>query len=161
MKEFNRYLNPSDLIRIAIFDLWIDNIDRHSENYNLLVKLEDNKLKIIAIDHAFAFGGVKAMNIFNENSLPNTYRKLILSPFFKSIVKFIPKKERLVIINEFLSLINNLDIASIINEVFAEIPTSWGIDPNLEKRLADFLHSNNRIATIEQITKLELSKNFK
>ena len=63
-KEFNRYSNPSDLIKIAIFDLWTDNVDRHSENYNLLVGVEDKKLKIIAIDHAFAFGGLNGMNTY-------------------------------------------------------------------------------------------------
>jgi hypothetical protein len=51
--EFNKLLNPNDLIRIAIFDLWVDNADRHTENYNLLVKMQEGKLKIIAIDHAF------------------------------------------------------------------------------------------------------------
>jgi len=55
-KDFNKLLNPDDLIRIAIFDLWVDNADRHSGNYNLLVKMEDGKLAIITIDHAFSFG---------------------------------------------------------------------------------------------------------
>lgn len=73
-KEFNKLLNPEDLIRIAIFDLWVDNADRNSSNYNLITKLEDGKLKIISIDHAFTFGGLKGMNIFNATTRPNSYK---------------------------------------------------------------------------------------
>jgi hypothetical protein len=75
-KEFNKLSNPEDLIRIAVFDLWVDNADRHSGNYNLLLNMEDGKLKIIAIDHAFTFGGLKGMNIFNTTSTPSTYKKV-------------------------------------------------------------------------------------
>lgn len=90
-KEFNRLKNPADLIRIAIFDLWVDNADRHQENYNLLLKMEEGKLKIIAIDHAFTFGGLKGMNIFNPSILPTSYKKLIESQYFLSVVKHFNK----------------------------------------------------------------------
>jgi hypothetical protein len=43
-------------------------VDRHSENYNLLTRLADNKLRFYAIDHAFCFGGLNGMNTFNERS---------------------------------------------------------------------------------------------
>ena len=139
--EFNKLLNPNDLIRIAIFDLWVDNADRHTENYNLLVKMQEGKLKIIAIDHAFTFGGLKGMNIFNATTAPHSYKKLIESPYFRSVVKHFNKFERFEITNEFLSLISELDIEKIINEVFAQIPLQWGINPTLKKRMIDFLQS--------------------
>jgi hypothetical protein len=150
-KEFNRLKNPADLIRIAIFDLWVDNADRHQENYNLLLKMEEGKLKIIAIDHAFTFGGLKGMNIFNPSILPSSYKKLIESQYFHSVVKHFNKSERLEIVNQLVSLIGQLDIEKIINEVFAQIPQQWEINPTLRKRIIDFLQSKQRIGIIQQI----------
>lgn len=150
-KEFNRLKNPDDLIRIAIFDLWVDNADRRGENYNLLLKMEEGKLKFIAIDHAFTFGGLSGMNIFNASTLPNSYRKLIESQYFRSVVKHFNKSERLEITNQFVSLVSHLDIEKIINEAFAQIPEQWEINPTLRKRIIDFLQSNQRIITLQQI----------
>lgn len=157
-KEFNRYSNPSDLIKIAIFDLWTDNVDRHSENYNLLVGVEDKKLKIIAIDHAFAFGGLNGMNTFNEKTSPNLVKKLIKSEFFRSIVKFISQEERIEIANEFLTLIGNVNIEDIVNEIFDEIPVTWGVDSSLKGRIVGFLTSKERLKEVEYISKQELMK---
>jgi CotH kinase protein len=160
-KEFNKLLNPDDLIRIAIFDLWVDNVDRHSGNYNLLVKLEDGKMKIITIDHAFTFGGLKGMNIFNITTQPNSQRKLIESQYFRSIVKHFRKNERLEIANQFLSLIPELDIENIVNEVFTQIPKDWGVEPGLKNRITEFLQSKQRHLAIQQICKKYLQKNFR
>jgi len=87
--EFNKLKNPDDLIRIAIFDIWVDNVDRHLDNYNLLTKLEDGKLKFIPIDHAFTFGGLKGMDIFNPTTSALSIRKLIESPYFLFIINIL------------------------------------------------------------------------
>ncbi len=160
-KEFNKLLNPEDLIRIAIFDVWVDNADRHSGNYNLLTKLENGKLKIITIAHAFTFGGLKGMNIFNAASQPDTYKKLAESHYFRSAVKHFNRKQRLHFGSQFLSLISELDIANLINEVFTQIPEQWSIGPLLKKRMVDFLQSPQRITTLQQICKQSLQKNFR
>jgi hypothetical protein len=160
-KEFNKLLNPDDLIRIAIFDMWVDNADRHSGNYNLLTKMEDGKLKIITIDHAFTFGGLKGMNIFNAASYPDSYRKLMTSQYFRSVVKHFTKKERLEISSQFLSLISELDVENIVHEVFTQIPTDWGIDPALKQRIIDFLLSKKRYVVLEQLCNRQLQRNFR
>lgn len=160
-KEFNKLLNPEDLIRIAVFDLWVDNADRHSENYNLLTKFEDGKLKIITIDHAFTFGGLKGMKIFNSATQPSSFRKLIESQYFKSVVQHFRKNERLQIARQFLSLISELDVENLVNEVFTQIPNQWGIDPSLKKRIIDFLKSRQRLIAIQQICDQQLQRNFR
>jgi CotH kinase protein len=160
-KEFNKLLNPDDLIKIAIFDLWVDNMDRHSDNYNLLVRLEEGKMKIITIDHAFTFGGLKGLNIFNASSVPNSFKKLIESQYFRSVIKHFNKKLRLEIANQFLSLISKLDIENIINEVFSEIPEEWDINPMLRKRIIDFLQSTERNTTLQHICNHSLQKNYR
>lgn len=160
-KGFNKLKNPDDLIRIAIFDLWVDNADRHSGNYNLLVKMENGKLKIITIDHAFTFGGLKGMNIFNITTQPHTYKKLIESQYFHSVMKHFNSKERLEIASQFLSLLSELDINNLIDEVFKEIPGQWGISPLLKGRIIDFLRSPQRMATLQLICKQSLQRKFR
>ncbi len=154
--EFNRLLYPGDLIRIALFDLWVDNYDRHSDNYNLLTKMEEGKLQYIAIDHAFAFGGLKGMNIFNETTPVNPNRKLIQSQYFKSVVGFIAQKEQSEIIKGFLSLLKELPINDLIDEVFSQIPEQWQIPPLLKGRIIAFLHSEQRLVSLQQIISLNL-----
>ncbi|MCY7292689.1 MAG: hypothetical protein LH615_10980 [Ferruginibacter sp.] len=160
-KEFNKLENPADLIRIAIFDVWIDNADRHSGNYNLLLKMEDSRLKIITIDHAFTFGGLKGMNIFNPTTLPAVNKKLIESQYFQSAIKYFNNEQRIDIATQFLSLIPQLNIENIVHEVFAEIPAQWEINPTLEKRIIDFLTSEQRYPTLNHICKKALQKNFR
>lgn len=75
-EDFELFENPDDLIRIAIFDLWVGNTDRGkgsiqyspgpSNNYNLLTSSEEGKKKIFAFDHGFTFEGEKFYRIFNE-----------------------------------------------------------------------------------------------
>jgi len=159
-KDFNKLCNPEDLIRIAIFDLWVDNADRHSGNYNLLLNMDEGMLKIVAIDHAFTFGGLKGMNIFNTTSEPNTYKKLIVSQYFRSAVKHFNRKQRLEIATQFISLLEELEIKNLINEVFTQIPKKWDINPMLKKRIIDFLKSEQRINSVQQICKQILNKKF-
>ncbi|MCW3114209.1 MAG: hypothetical protein JWR18_2605 [Segetibacter sp.] len=156
--EFNRFLNPEDLIRIAIFDLWVDNYDRHCDNYNLLTAMNEGRLQYIAIDHAFAFGGLKGMNIFNEKTDVNPRRKLIQSQYFKSVVKFIAQKEQLQIIKGFISLLKQLPINDLIDEVFSQIPEQWQISTLLRARIIGFLQSEHRLVSLQQIVSLNLIK---
>lgn len=159
-KDFNKLCNPEDLIRIAIFDLWVDNADRHSGNYNLLLNMDEGLLKIVAIDHAFTFGGLKGMNIFNTTTEPNTYKKLMVSQYFRSAVKHFNRKQRLEIATQFISLFEELEIENLINEVFTQIPKKWDVNPILKKRIIDFLQSKQRINSVKQICKQSLNKKF-
>jgi hypothetical protein len=160
-KEFNKLLNPCDLIRIAIFDLWVDNVDRHSGNYNLLLKLDTGKLEIITIDHAFTFGGLKGMNIFNEKTIPGVHKKLIGSRYFCSVINHINNKQRFEVANQFLSLIAQVDIQKIVDEVFTDIPLQWSVNETLKKRMIDFLQSGQRQKILKQICYQQLLKNFR
>lgn len=56
--DFNRILNPRDLVKIGIFDLMFMNMDRNDANFNLILDIGvENTSKIYAIDHVQCFGG--------------------------------------------------------------------------------------------------------
>tara|TARA_R110000850_G_scaffold83886_5_gene179971 strand:+ start:1490 stop:2101 length:612 start_codon:yes stop_codon:yes gene_type:complete len=84
--QLKKYFDPYLLVKIAFFDLWVDNVDRGVnrdgvENYNLLIQaqLMDDKVSFtwIPIDHAFCFGGVAKLRILNPSFLPEPAHKLL------------------------------------------------------------------------------------
>lgn len=156
--EFNKIYNATDIIRIAIFDLWVENTDRHSDNYNLISTLEPKHGKFVmyAIDHAFSFGGLSAINTFSPLSEVSSYRKLIESQYFKYTTAYINKDERLQILNDFITLIEKSDLMAIIGQIFAHLPNSWGIKTELQGRIIDFLGDTKRINKINQLVTRKL-----
>lgn len=148
-KNYRRLLNPEDLVKIALFDLWVDNADRKESNLNLLTHAQNGKIKFYAIDHAFTFGGIEGMRIFNAKTQVSTYRKLISSQYFKSITGFLPKMERRRVIEETLTLVRSLNIAEILDEAFSVIPTSWVLNTQIKTMMEAFLASPERIQQVE------------
>ncbi len=64
-------------VKISLFDLWVDNTDRgRDDNYNLLVKTENDKFCFYAFDNAFAFGGERGLGIFSAKMPVYTNNKL-------------------------------------------------------------------------------------
>ncbi|RXG18399.1 hypothetical protein DSM03_1011081 [Leeuwenhoekiella aestuarii] len=153
--DFNRISNPADLVRIAIFDLWTNNVDRGRNfeggiNYNLLIASELNKQKIYAFDNAFTFGGVDEIGIFNANSIPNAYNKLVLSPFYRDIIQHIAIKDFNKIVDNFIPLLF-ISYSELINEVIDQLPSEWLLTKNLNDRIDKFLSNKERIEAIKTI----------
>lgn len=156
--EFNKIANPEDLIKIAIFDLWVENVDRGRPmqpvgfNYNLLIAEEDQKEKIVAFDHAFIFGGSKAIGGFISGAPIISSNKLHKTPYFKSVIKHFSPEEYTYIIDNFLSLLHH-DYIKIISQTVDEISEYWELLPNLAERASAFLMTKKRIEEIESIIK--------
>lgn len=162
--QLNKFIKPYDLLKIAMFDLWVDNVDRgRNDNYNLLIQgivetsEKDGKLKTtyknqwVAFDNAFTFGGVDRIGIFNETMRPNTYNKLIISSYFKEYKKHLNKNVALNIVENFLSL-NPDEIANIIDNVFQQLPAQWKISRHLKDRIFRFITSPDRIQEVKNIS---------
>ncbi len=157
--EFNKLANPEDIVKIAIFDLWINNADRGRNlsplpgyNYNLMLTTFGDKEQIIAFDHAFSFGGVNPVgNIFPDSPLV-TFDRLHLTPFYRSIVKHIYQSDFDNIIDNFIPLLR-YDFTPIISETFVQFPQEWELLRNLDSMIIRFLASENRICQIEEIIK--------
>lgn len=157
-RAFNQFLNPADLIRIAIFDLWVDNTDRGKRgNFNLLVSTDLHKSVFYAFDNAFAFGGENGLGIFNPSFEVSLYDKLMNTDYFRSIIKFIPKTERISIAQNVLSLFHDENVQEIITTAATLIPGSWNTLPGLYSRISGFLSSAQRLQKIEQLVLSSLS----
>lgn len=124
--QLRKFLDPYLLVKIAFFDLWVDNTDRGVnrdgvENYNLLIQaqLVNNKVCFtwIPIDHAFCFGGLSKLRIINSSFLPEPAHKLLESPFFQTYRGLLDKGQLRLTVDNFLPLSSVSEISGIIREV--------------------------------------------
>lgn len=153
--EYNKLINPYDVVKIAMFDLWVNNIDRgrHFDdgiNYNLLIASENNRQKIYAFDNAFIFGGVNEIGIFNGLSAVDGHNKLVQSPFYKSIVQHISVDNLRNIVDNLLPLFS-VSYQELISNVLGQLPNEWDLSLNLNDRIDSFLTNGERIVTIKNI----------
>jgi hypothetical protein len=65
-KAYNKIHNPLDIFHITLFDTWVENDDRKPTNYNLILKPNGNKYKVIPIDNAFIFSTMSYQDLNPE-----------------------------------------------------------------------------------------------
>lgn len=154
--EFNKLVNPNDIIKIALFDLWVDNMDRgkyfsdEGINYNLLISPVRSRQRIVAFDHAFIFGGVHSIGTFSPNGQASSNNKLVNSPYYKSIIKYIDRQTLLSVVNNFITLLpHNYDVT--ISNIIKELNQFWGLSLNLDLRINNFLSSREHINSCKNI----------
>lgn len=154
--EYNKILNPTDIVKIALFDLWVNNMDRGRYfdevgiNYNLLIKPVGTKQQILAFDNAFIFGGIDQIGIFNTSFGVNSTNKLVSTPYYKSLIKYIDQNYFLEIVNNFIHLLPDNYEESISN-IVKVLSKNWELTPNLDKRIIAFLSSEEHIANCKHI----------
>lgn len=164
--DFKKYVNPDDIIRIALFDMWVGNTDRgkrnsnfspgRSNNYNLLTKSEGIKSKIFAFDHGFAFGGENRLRIFNELFLPDTNGKLFGTQFFENMLIYIPIERRKKVITEFIENIKELNVSELILFIYTKLPLDWKRHPPLKDQIVKYLKNTKRINALKKIALNEI-----
>lgn len=160
-RNLNDFAQPYDLLKIAMFDLWVDNMDRGrgvAENYNLLMQsylvTEDGKDHIrsrwVAFDHAFCFGGIERIRMFNELMLPVSNGKLIESNYYTGVKLHYQPSMCEQIIENFIPLCLN-NIETIVKDVFTQLPSQWQTPMNLAERMFSFLSSPTRLMHVKQL----------
>jgi hypothetical protein len=149
--------DPYDLLRIAIFDLWVDNADRgKNNNYNLLTSSHENKLKVWAFDHAFIFGGIPKLRIFNPNFQPIIQNNLFTAPYFSTVLRQLNPQKCMEVATQFID--NLVNSTSVLDSAFEQIPENWQVYPILKIKIRNFLLDSQRLKTIEKLTFQYLSK---
>lgn len=158
LDDFNAFLNPLDLVRIAVFDLWIGNNDRGkgnaeytpgiSNNYNLLKSDVNGWIKIVAFDHGFAFEGEKGFRVFNEHFPITTHGKLFGTQVYLDFLQYLEPTEVKKTIDEFHSLLVNLEVVSIVEACFEEIPKDWIGNEGVKDRMIAYLTHEKRLEEI-------------
>lgn len=139
--ERKKFVNPLDLLKIALFDLWVSNDDRTSNNPNILVVAEKEGFEFLAIDHEAIFNGNNLEKGLYELNL---YDSLIYHPAVKRILG--KKMNNQAILDEILTDAKTsiLECEENIPLILSFIPNEWGLDvKDLELLLKDNLFNLN------------------
>ena len=64
--DYNKLIEPLDFIKIALFDIWVENTDRKPTNPNILFGLKNDKIDAVAIDHAFALDALAYKDLYKS-----------------------------------------------------------------------------------------------
>lgn len=149
--DYNKYKNPTDFLKIGIFDYWIGNMDRRGSNPNILVKETiDGKFEFLPIDHTQAFAYQSNYKALKLALMSNPHPKSILrTPMSKSIISFADSKFMANFHNEILAdfdnVINNLDF------VFDQIPNTFGLSKKGRKKIVEILSNKERNILVSKI----------
>lgn len=151
-------LNPETFLKIALFDIWIENEDRKPTNYNLLAKLSGNKYELYAIDHSFTFATLNYGDLNPKNGVTKTVNDCILyCEFAKKLCKQYQRAKRDIRkeMEEYFYLcreesVKNFDL------IAAQIPHELGINEHLIDSLKAFLFNEDRNQVVLQEFRLRL-----
>lgn len=130
--------DPKDIARLVVFDTWLRNKDRFSEdifggvtNYdNILIVPDKQKSKLLVIDHSHAFTETTLENEINAD--------------------WANEEQVYGLFNEFAPMLRRRDVESAINlicslalsdirDVCRSSPVEWGFVPQLADTLAELL----------------------
>ena len=129
--------NRDDLLKIALFDLWLANEDRNFNNLNLLIDVNSN-YSYVPIDHGAILNSKEFNNkiyLLSENeSLVNTE---IVSKLFP---KFEYPKDFVVQFEEYF-YICTAKCKQSYNDIVKSVPTDWDIKPKVYDKISEEIFS--------------------
>lgn len=149
-RDYNKYTNPIDFIKIAVFDKWIGNMDRRKGNPNLLISASADGFTFIPIDHTQAFAyqySYKDLKVAIMDRADNN--SIMLTPMFKSICNFVGTNELKDLSAQILSSINYT--LEHIDHVFDCIPKHFGLSKAGKQKIKEILSDKERNKTISSI----------
>jgi hypothetical protein len=153
-RDYTSIVNPEDIVKIALFDLWINNVDRGKFinpgfNYNLLSVSHIKGREIMAFDHAFIFGGVNQIGVFNPLMGVERQDKLLQSEFYKSCIQYMNYDDFVKIVDNFIPLLQ-VSHQVVIESVIGQLTDIWNLSHNLSQRIQDYLHDETRINQVKE-----------
>ncbi|AQG81572.1 hypothetical protein AWR27_21015 [Spirosoma montaniterrae] len=147
--DLRKIQNRVDLLKIALFDLWMTNEDRNGNNYNLLlIPIKSGKFYLHAIDHASCFnsgnvGQYSLSGLTAEDSVLSTDICRLL--YANSTVK---KRDSEIVLELFRQ--NVAACKKRLPKFLKFVPLSWGINTTeCESWLIDNLFADDWLKSVE------------
>ncbi len=137
-----KFVNKDDFLKIAFFDIWISNDDRHAGNYNLMVKSEPEGYRFVAIDHGACW---HTGNQDKPNYPISLQESLINSPLTGQLFT-----QKQLFNNQMLRELHDSwylcaeNCTKHYNEIIATIPEDWNINKQqLSEQLSTFMMNSS------------------
>jgi len=142
--DFNKFKNPDDLIKICLFDIWVENDDRKPTNPNVLFNTGGDKIEIVALDNAFTFSTMNYDSLYIEGVTQPFNDNLLETDFAKKIIEYKKKESGWIeYIEEYFYLcVENCN--KNFDEIAKNIPSTLGFTKDLKDALHAFLFNPKR-----------------
>lgn len=141
--EFKKIANPEMVIKLGLFDIWVENTDRKPTNSNILLVSTNKSFEVWAIDNAYTFDSQSYSNLYM--GITNTYDQSILyTDFAKSIVYIFSKQPNWIeSLQEYFYICiggcqQNFD------KIVNNLPDELGFTDDLQEALKNFLFNEIR-----------------
>ena len=142
--DINKFKNSKDLLKIGLFDIWVENTDRKPTNNNILFQHNKKTITIFALDHAFTFDSLSYENL-NADYISNTWNENILATSFSKKLYSIIKD-----VNNWINEIREYFYFCIreceqnFDAIVQYIPKGLGFSNELKELLKSFLFNDKR-----------------
>lgn len=155
--DIKKLVSPEIIVKLGIFDIWVENTDRKPSNSNILLVQNSKMLEIWAIDNAFTFDSQNYTNLYM--GITNTYDQSILyTDFAQTVIKLYAKNQNW---HEMVREYFYICIASCqqnFDKIVNNLPKELEFDDKLQKALSNFLFNETRNKQVfeEFLTRLYL-----
>jgi hypothetical protein len=144
-RDFHMFSNALNILKIGLFDLWVENADRREKNANLLISEDINGLTLYAIDHAICLSGL-SMGLLNEDeeNWAEYDQSVLATKFAKSVYHNVKNKGKWF---EDIRQYFYLSIAGCKNsfeKIITNIPYELGLNKEHKLSLFNYLFSDKR-----------------
>jgi hypothetical protein len=159
-KFVKKFHKADDLLKIALFDIWVENDDRKPSNNNLILVTENGKQNFVAIDNAYCFNSLNYENLNPKYGITNTYNESILNTMLsKGIYQTVKGQENWVAYMKTYFYICIEKCSQYFDLIVQNIPQDLGFDNTFQMKIRNFLFNEerNKVVFDEFITRL----NFK
>lgn len=140
-----KIVNLSDVLKLALFDIWIENDDRKPTNLNmLLAPAAGNNFTLVAIDHSFTFSTMSYDQLDPEYIGSSFNDSILLSEIGQSAITNVNVNQAWIDnarSNFYLCIQSCRDN---INNIAAAILGQFGFTPDLQAHIQRFLISDER-----------------
>lgn len=127
--DINKIENKSDFLKIALFDMWLSNDDRNTNNFNLMLNPAENGNHFYAIDHEAIFNSNNLENgIYQINEMDSILNADLAKVLYRKSSKLNSDVENLLE-NVYLCV---LECRENLDSILSFVPLEWGI--NIEEK---------------------------
>lgn len=136
-RQLSKIENPQDLSRLVVFDTWIQNRDRHSNNRqnpdNVFLRSENGRLMLLAIDHTHCFGALGCELTRRVQHLGNIEDEAVYG-LFPEFTDYLDRE----IVVQCLEQVGTIDEA-VLSPMLGSIPKEWQVSAEAASALSKLL----------------------
>jgi aminopeptidase-like protein len=103
----------------------------------------------MAFDHAFTFGGVEQLGMFNVK-MSSYSNNLFQTPFYMAVCKHLGKRNTFKIVEDFIPLLSQ-NFSDEISAIFKAVVTEWNLFPHSDRKIIDFISDNSHITNCHNL----------